>query len=102
MVQLAAIRSRELAVWTNWHAGPGWVSVVFLVRRTTVVASQGIFMSVRSRSSATTTNIMQSSTVLTLSATGGTEGICFKAYGLSGPVSTLVVLTKASAELELL
>jgi hypothetical protein len=58
-----------------------------------VVTSQGIFMSVRSRSSATTTNIMQSSTVLTLSLTDGYGGHLLLAYGLSGPVSTNVVLT---------
>ena len=53
------------------------------------VASHGIFMSVRSSSSATTTNIMQFSTVLALSGYGG--HLLF-AYGLSGPVGTNVVL----------
>jgi hypothetical protein len=69
----------------------------------TVVTSQGIFMSTRSRSSATNTNIIQPSTVLT-------DRWVRSAFAFSlckfGPVSTLVVLTnvkgKASAEIEVL
>ena len=59
----------------------------------TVVTSQGIFMSIRSRSSATTTNIMLFSTVLTDIVSEGYGGHLLLAYGLSGPVSTNVVLT---------
>jgi hypothetical protein len=63
-----------------------------------VVASQGIFMSTRSRSSATITNIIQPSTVL---PAGGYGGHLLLAYVRSGPVSTLVVLTNNKGKLPL-
>ncbi len=55
-----------------------------------VVTSQGIFKSARSRSSATTTNNIQPSTVW---HAGGYGVHLLLAYVMSGPVSTLVVLT---------